>query len=163
MTMAIIVIAALVIVAIIYLAIHRVLINRATLMIRRRAEETTNAAVNAVLPALINRTTPLSLESQTVADVWGKGVMAFEYVVDEQELLNANGQLTVNNLNEALAQYATENDVPTSKGAQESFRVTDWWTYEHELHIDVAYLMNEATKEYVDDLKKVAKSQGQTL
>lgn len=160
MTMAIIIIAALIIVAIIYLAIHRVLINRATLMVRRRAEETTNAAVNAVLPAILGQALPAPLTSQTVADVWGKGVMAFEYVL-EPDLRQLAGDLTAEKLNASLADYAAHHQLPVAKGASAAFRVTDWWEYEHRLHIDVAYLMNEATREYVGDLKKVARSQGE--
>lgn len=161
MTMVIFFIAALLIVAIIYLAIHRVLINRATLIVRRQAENLTNEAVNAVLAEIFHR--PLNLQSQTVADVWGRGVMAFEYVLDQSMLEQAAGQLTVQSLNQALADYATDHQVARVKGAKETFRVTDWWTYERRLHIDIAYLMNEATREYVDDLKKVAKSQGESL
>ncbi len=36
--------------------------------------------------------------------------------------------------------------------------ITDWWEYEHQLHVDVANLMNEATKEYVADLEKLDKA-----
>lgn len=161
MTMVIFFIAALAIVAIIYLAIHRVLINRATLIVRRQAENLTNEAFNAVLAEIFHQ--PLNLESQTVADVWGRGVMAFEYVLEQPMLEKADGQLTVKSLNQALADYATTHQVARVKGAKETFRVTDWWTYEQRLHIDIAYLMNEATREYVDDLKKVAKSQGESL
>ncbi|WP_295746130.1 hypothetical protein [uncultured Limosilactobacillus sp.] len=162
MTMLIFFITALVIVAIIYLAIHRMLINRATLIVRNRAAETTNLAVNAVLSELVNR--QLSLRSETVADVWGRGVMAFEYVLEGQVLSDARAkQLSAVELNSLLAEYAKRQQTPHIDGATETFRVTDWWEYEHRLHIDVAYLMNEATREYVDDLKKVAKSQGEKL
>lgn len=161
MTMVIFFIAALAIVAIIYLAIHRVLINRATLIVRRQAETLTNEAVNAVLTKFFHRS--LNLQSQTVADVWDRGVMAFEYVIEQSTLAEADGQLTVQSMTQALADYATAHQVARVKGAKETFRVTDWWTYEQRLHIDIAYLMNEATREYVDDLKKVAKSQGERL
>lgn len=161
MTMVIFFIAALAIVAIIYFAIHRVLINRATLIVRNRAEEITNSAVNTVLARQFGR--QLGLTSQTVADVWGRGVMAFEYVLDDSLLSEADGKLTVEVLNQALNQYAQEREIPRTDGAAETFRVTDWWSYEKNLHIDIAYLMNEATREYVDDLQKVAKSQGEKL
>ncbi|MCI1957978.1 MAG: hypothetical protein LKJ41_06335 [[Lactobacillus] timonensis] len=162
MTMLIFFITALAIVAIIYLAIHRMLINRATLIVRNRAAEITDAAVNTVLSEVLNR--QLNLRSETVADVWGRGVMAFEYVLEGQVLSDAlTNNLSSSALNGKLAEYAKRQQTPHIEGAAETFRVTDWWEYEHRLHIDVAYLMNEATREYVDDLKKVAKSQGEKL
>lgn len=84
-----------------------------------------------------------------VADVWGKGVMAFEYVVDMPQL-NVEEQewLTKENLTTALDQV----------GAPTPLVITDWWEYEHQLHVDVANLMNEATKEYVADLEKLDKA-----
>lgn len=162
MTMLIFFIAALAIVAIIYLTIHRMLINRATMIVRNRAAATTNLAVNAALTELLNR--QLNLRSETVADVWGRGVMAFEYVLEGQVLSDARANnLSAAELNARLAEYAKQQQTPHIDGAKETFRVTDWWEYEHRLNIDVAYLMNEATREYVDDLKKVAKSQGEKL
>lgn len=39
--------------------------------------------------------------------------------------------------------------------ASQPFIITDWWKYEGILHIDIAYLINEATVEYIKDLEKL--------
>ncbi|MCF0119127.1 MAG: hypothetical protein HUJ64_05160, partial [Limosilactobacillus mucosae] len=55
----------------------------------------------------------------------------------------------------ALNAYAKEKHLDHLPTAAKTFVVTDWWTYEQMLHIDVAYIYNEATREYVMDLRKL--------
>ncbi|QZN93734.1 hypothetical protein KZE55_04190 [Limosilactobacillus panis] len=151
MKIIIICIIAVVVVACLYTVVHRILINRATIMLRRRAQETTDAAVNASLQKLLGW--DRFLNSQLVADVWGKGVLAFEYHFDGNE--KRDTKLTPQNLNEQLGKYANAHQLTAVNKSFSVFRVTDWWQYEGVLHIDVAYILNEATAEYVADLKKL--------
>lgn len=141
---------AIIIVIGLYVAIHRILINRATIMLRNRAQQTTDAAVNASLQQLLGWDQTLS--SQLVADVWGKGVLAFEYHFDSKQ---ANQQFNRDELNQALTSYADQHDLTAVRSGKPVFVVTDWWQYEGILHIDVAYLLNESTVEYVSDLKRL--------
>ena len=124
------------VVVVIYQLVHRTLVKRATIIMQNQAQAATDQA-------------NLPTDSVMVADVWGKGVMAFEYVVDMPQL-NVEEQewLTKENLTTALDQV----------GAPTPLVITDWWEYEHQLHVDVANLMNEATKEYVADLEKLDKA-----
>lgn len=157
------IIAVLLIIGLIYYTIHRLLVNRATIMLRNSARDTTDTAVRACLRQMLRDDQLTIKTSEQVADVWGKGVMAFEYSLDMNQLGFRLGNLNVNKLNEALKSYAKENGIQPVEGAKDPFVVSDWWTYEQLLHIDVAYVMNEATREYVRDLKKVAKSQHEPM
>lgn len=157
------IIAVLLIIGLIYYTIHRLLVNRATIMLRNSARDTTDAAVRDSLRQLLSNDKLTLQTSEQVADVWGKGVMAFEYSLDMNQLGFDLGKLNVAKLNQALKSYAKKNGIQPVEGAKDAFVVSDWWTYEQLLHIDVAYVMNEATKEYVLDLKKVAKSQHQSI
>lgn len=151
-----IIVIAVVLVAVLYVAVHRLLINRATIMLRRQAQSTMDQAVNSVLSDLLGH--QLNLTSQIVADVWGKGVLAFEYSIDckkEGLDLTTNHDFTRHLIGQRLNEYARQVDVRTLPGATRTFVVSDWWTYEGRLHIDVAYLLNEATNEYVADLKRL--------
>lgn len=136
------------VVVVIYQLVHRTLVKRATIIMQNQAQAATDQAVQAALKAHL-RPANLPTDSVMVADVWGKGVMAFEYVVDMPQL-NVKEQewLTKENLTTALDQV----------GAPTPLVITDWWEYEHQLHVDVANLMNEATKEYVADLEKLDKA-----
>lgn len=151
---------AVVIALALYMAIHRILINRATLMLRRRAQDTTDEAVNTSLTHLLHWDQQLS--SELVADVWGKGVLAFEYHFDYRKLkIDPDGE-TFNRemVRQQLVNYAEKHQLKAMKEGTPIFAVTDWWTYEGILHIDVAYLLNEATVEYVADLKKLSHHNG---
>lgn len=163
MSIVLTIIAVILIIGLIYYTIHRLLVNRATIMLRNSARDTTDVAVRTSLRQMLGDDQLTLKTSEQVADVWGKGVMAFEYSLDMNKLGFGVGKLNVNGLNQALASYANENGIQPVEGAKEAFVVSDWWTYEHLLHIDVAYVMNEATREYVTDLKKVAKSQHEPM
>ncbi|MBA2914077.1 hypothetical protein [Limosilactobacillus frumenti] len=151
-----IIVIAVVIVAVLYVVVHRLLINRATIMLRRQAQQTTDQAVNAVISDLLGNS--LNLSSEIVADVWGKGVLAFEYSIDCQKArldLSMNQKFNRKQIEDQLNQYAQQEDIRTLPNAKRTFVVSDWWTYEGRLHIDVAYILNEATNEYVADLKRL--------
>lgn len=139
---------AIVVVTILYVMVHRILINRATIMLRKRAQQTTDEAVNSSLQRLLGWNK--KMDSQLVANVWGKGVLAFEYHFPQEDL----GNLTREELDQALDRYAHDHQLSVENG-NTTFVVTDWWHYEHVQHIDVAYLLNESTQEYVADLKRL--------
>lgn len=140
---------AVILVACLYAVVHRMLIKRATIMLRNSAQQTTDAAMNQSLQTIFGWNKKVG--SQLVADVWGKGVLAFEYHFPQEDL----GQLTRAQLDQALNEYAKDHQLATAEGSRATFVVTDWWQYEKVQHIDVAYLLNEATKEYVADLKRI--------
>lgn len=85
------------------------------------------------------------VRSEPVADVWGHGIMAFEYVLPKTTLTQAD-----------FAQ-AMKAQIPTATGAELSptFVITDWWTRDEQLHMDIAYVVNAATREYVQDVRRV--------
>lgn len=137
---------AVVLVAGLYVWVHRILINRATIMLRQRAQHVTDQAVNQCLQE--DLAWDRSLQSELVADVWGKGVLAFEYHFPVTELASLTRERLEQDLNDYASRHQLANEVA-------AFVVTDWWQYEQVQHVDVAYLLNEATKEYVADLKKI--------
>ena len=141
---------AVIIVIDLYVAIHRILINRATIMLRNRAQQVTDGAVNTGLKKILGW--DKTLASQLVADVWGKGVLAFEYHFDSKD---ADKELDQEQFGKALAEYADQQNLTAIRPGKPVFVVTDWWKYEGILHIDVAYLLNESTVEYVSDLKRL--------
>lgn len=135
----------------VYLVIHRLYLRRATMIMHQQNEQVLDAAVNSsiqeILPGMPK------CDSQLVADVWGKGVMAYEYSIDTKQQAYRDDRINRDVLNQALADYATQHDLTSANPSLPPLIVTDWWVYQGILHIDVAYLSNEATAEYVKDLK----------
>ncbi|MDO4903772.1 MAG: hypothetical protein Q3959_05895 [Limosilactobacillus sp.] len=143
---------AIIVVGILYTVVHRTMMKRATTMMRSHAQAVTDDAVNACLYEMLSW--DKTLDSELVADVWGKGVLAFEYQFAVEDRPN----LTRENLESALDRYAKDHKLDTANGSPATFVITDWWQYEKIQHIDVAYLLNEATKEYIDDLRCLDKA-----
>ncbi|WP_203641876.1 hypothetical protein [Levilactobacillus andaensis] len=153
------VIIGIIIAFIIYEMIRRMIVQRATRMVRRSAEDDTDVAVKAALQRLVNDDVLSEDEcvlqpTETVADVWGRGVMAFEYTMPsgidtERRLPELEAAF-----NDALASFSADHQVK-SVVAGPAFVVSDIWVYEGHLHVDVANLMNESTVEYLKDLKKL--------
>lgn len=142
------------IVVIIYELIHRILIKRATLIVQRRAQSITDQIVFSVLNDKLN-INDCEHQSQLVSDIWGKGVLSFEYNIG---IDNSNSQsipVTRNELENQLNKLAIERDVEFFKQAPQPFKITDWWQGKKKFHMDVTYLMNEASYEYVQDLRKL--------
>lgn len=89
--------------------------------------------------------------SALISDVWGKGVMAFEYRLEVKDLTNADLNGLKKQLEQQLAVQAKAQGI---RGYQQNsaFVVSDIWLKDDILHIDVSYLVNKATVEYVNDM-----------
>lgn len=149
---------AIIVTVLVYLVIRRIISKRAILIITNDAQKTTDEAMNEVLPDLFQQdyieTPNKPVQSETVVDMWGVGVMAFEYrfVVKSNKI---NLDKVRWQLNAQLNKYAEENEIKSFENVPRIFIVTDLWIYLDELHIDVAYVVNESTAEYVKDLAKL--------
>ncbi|WKB73752.1 hypothetical protein QYH53_05715 [Ligilactobacillus animalis] len=89
--------------------------------------------------------------SALISDVWGKGVIAFEYQLEVKDLTNADLNGLKKQLEQQLAVHAKAQGI---RGYQQNraFVVSDIWLKDGILHIDVSYLVNKATVEYVNDM-----------
>ncbi|WP_261810857.1 hypothetical protein [Levilactobacillus humaensis] len=153
------IIIGIIIAIVVYEMIHRMIVQRATRIVRRSAQDDTDMAVKAALQRLVNDQVLSEDEAQiqraeTVADVWGRGVMAFEYSLPAAMDTERRLPELERTLNVALASYSADHQIK-SVGTGSAFIVSDIWEYEDHLHLDVAYLMNESTVEYLKDLKKL--------
>lgn len=153
------IIVAIVVAVLVYLLVHRMISKRAISIITNDAQKVTDAAMNDVLPILIERdyieTPDSQFASETVANMWGAGVMAFEYQFTVRPN-KINFDEVRWQLNSQLNTYADQNDIQSYEDVDRIFIVTDLWTYLDQLHIDVAYVVNESTAEYVKDLAKLS-------
>ena len=82
-------------------------------------------------------------------------MLDFEYHFDyKKENINLD-DFTRQKLAAKLDEYAKQHHLKMAPNASQPFIITDWWKYEGILHIDIAYLINEATVEYIEDLEKL--------
>ncbi|GEK28451.1 hypothetical protein, partial [Furfurilactobacillus siliginis] len=149
---------------IIYRVVQRMIVRHASTIVTSDAQSTTAEAMTAALEQMVTEHTLVDAQRhysdvQTVADVWGRGVMAFEFTI-ASGMLAADELPTLRRpLNNALGEYAGAHHVKRISTAHPTFIVTDLWLFEGNIHIDVAYLMNESTVEYIQDLKKLSASE----
>ena len=120
--------------------------KRAMTVLLRHSQRVTDQVVTKAL-AQLNLTAPAA--SQAVADVWGHGVMAFSYQVPSDEPISET------TLNAALAAVADDETIASSDISYPAFVVTDLWHREHKLNFDVAFITNQATIDYVEDLSRL--------
>lgn len=83
--------------------------------------------------------------------------MAFEYHLAVGMAAEHQVARLEHAFNEALAGFSVDHQVKAVISGP-AFVVSDIWVYEERLHVDVAYLMNESTVEYLKDLKKIDSS-----
>ncbi|RXT59209.1 hypothetical protein [Lacticaseibacillus chiayiensis] len=91
------------------------------------------------------------LVSKPMTDIWGHGIMAFSYQLPLQ-----TKTLKQQPLEQALQNAAEELDIASSDPALPPFVITDFFVLDGQLHVDVAFITNEATIEYVRDVNRVA-------
>lgn len=152
------IIIAAIIVFVIYEMVHRFLIKRATLIVRQRAQSITNKVVFTVLNEVVGLNN-CDQHSKLVSDIWGKGVLSFEYNLDSSVIDHEGlAKLSREKLERQLNVVARQQGVKYYPEATQAFKITDWWQGKKQFHMDVTYLMNKASFEYVHDLKKLSES-----
>ena len=152
------VIVAVLLAFLIYYWIHRIIINKTVNKTLDEAQKTTEAALLETIPFMVNAgyvaKQPEHLESEKIANIWGKGVAAFEFElpagINVKNLDLIKWQTTIE-----LQSYAKQNRLNYLDNAKNAFTVTDIWLKSERLHLDVAFMINEATSEYVSDLNKL--------
>lgn len=153
------ILVGLVLAIIIYEVLRRQVLKRTTAKIKLAGQRTVDTAMTAVLAQLASSVVAQqvsgNLHSAPVADVWGRGVMAFEYVLKTPGMTAVDLPEVRRILNNHLQAYARDEQLTAFQNAGPALRVTDTWLRDGELHVDVAYLMNEATLEYLEDLRRL--------
>ncbi|WP_407891387.1 hypothetical protein [Lacticaseibacillus sp. N501-2] len=117
-------------------------------VLMRHNQKACDAAVFQALAQLGVAPAP-KVSSQPVADVWGHGIMAFEY-----QMPNVTPPMALDQFQHALHAQTGASNANSVKLAP-SLVVTDWWTRDDMTHFDVAYVSNAATREYVQDVRRV--------
>lgn len=140
----------LVVVVILWIIRKRWRRNKAIQMLLQHSQRLTDQAMTTALNALAFPT-PQPLVPKPITDIWGHGVMAFSYVLPLK-----TKTLKRQSLETALQQVAEELDIASSDPALPPFVITDFFVLEGQLHVDVAFITNEATIEYVRDVNRVA-------
>ena len=108
-----------------------------------------NVTDRVVAAALQNLDMTPATKSTAVADVWGHGVMAFSYQVQHEPVISRE------ELNLALARVADQETIASSDISYPAFLVTDLWQRDGRLNFDVAFMTNQATIDYVEDLNRL--------
>ena len=124
--------------------------KKALKLIQLDSQKLTDSVMEASLKKLKLLNESLAA-SALISDVWGKGVMAFEYQLEVKDLTNADLNGLKKQLEQQLAVQAKAQGI---RGYQQNsaFVVSDIWLKDDILHIDVSYLVNKATVEYVNDM-----------
>ena len=147
------VLISIIIVIIIYEMTHRLLVKRATLIVQKRAQNITDEIVFTVLKDQL-KIKNCGQQSRLVSDIWGKGVLSFEYDIGTTN--NEEGvAISRDQLERQLNKLALNRKIEFFQSAQQPFKITDWWQGKKKFHMDFTYLMNEASYENVHDLHKL--------
>ncbi|TMS99297.1 hypothetical protein FD688_07250 [Apilactobacillus kunkeei] len=90
------------------------------------------------------------IEVHDLSNIWGRNIYAFEYVISQCQTDELNGDL-INRIKYAI-KVANE-----SKRFNHEVVLTDSFVRDKQVHVDLAYLLNSATYEYVLDMRQLNK------
>ncbi|CAI2613136.1 hypothetical protein AKUA2003_08880 [Apilactobacillus kunkeei] len=105
-----------------------------------------NGLVNNVLEKEKNEI----IEVHDLSDIWGRNIYVFEYVISQDQLDEENDEL-INKIEQSIKRA---ND---SKKFNHQVILTDSFERDNQVHVDLAYLLNAATYEYVLDMQQLKK------
>lgn len=92
----------------------------------------------------------------SVADVWGQSVIGFNYKADLNRKLE-NQDIFIKELeskiNGLLQEFSIKHQLEDQNGPL--LRVSDIWIHDQVLELDIVYLINQQTKDYLKDLSKL--------
>lgn len=154
------IVIAVVLAFVLYLLVHRFVVSSGTRKTHENALSQTQIALQASLLRLVDEqfiaNKPEIIARATIPDGWGRGVMAFEFVINLPPTTPEQLQLFRQRLNKALSEFTrTHNIVSANQTGATAFLITDLWQHETRVHLNVAFLINEATVEYINDLHKI--------
>jgi hypothetical protein len=145
----------------VYNLIHYIFVTRPGRKRLALAQRIANEAVKASINKLVEQKalSPFDesdFKSEDIAEVWGRGVMAFEYHLPVVKINDSIPEFR-QSLTKTLEQYSDDHHMHahTEQADRPAFMVTDVWQLDDRVHFDVAYLINTTTIEYVDDLKRL--------
>lgn len=85
-----------------------------------------------------------------MSNIWGRNIYAFEYVISQYKTDELNDKL-INKIKEAI------DEANQSKRFNHEVVLTDSFVRDNQVHVDLAYLLNAATYEYVLDMRQLNK------
>ncbi|GAD17448.1 hypothetical protein ABC628_07760 [Lentilactobacillus otakiensis] len=145
----------------VYNLIHYIFVTRPGRKRLALAQRIANEAVKSSINKLVEQKSlspfdESDFKSEDIAEVWGRGVMAFEYHLPVTKINNSILEFR-QALSNTLEQYGDNHHMHahTEQADRPAFMVTDVWQLDDRVHFDVAYLINTTTIEYVDDLKRL--------
>lgn len=129
-------------------AVFRIRRNKALAIMQNASLEITNQAFKETIaliciPGFDGKNAKETHKAEMISDVWGKGVMAFEYSLDAPKV-------KTNELDAIRNKLKGLNGLPC-------FVVSDIWTFAGVLHIDISHVVNQATVDYLHDVTKSEK------
>ncbi len=139
-------------------AVLRIRRNKALAIMQNASLETTSQAFKETIamicvPGFDGKNAEKIHKVEMISDVWGKGVMAFEYSLDAPEVKTNELGTIRDKLAEALEEYAKGKKLRGLNGLP-CFVVSDIWIFAGVLHIDISHVVNQATVDYLHDVTK---------
>lgn len=132
--------------------IKRKRIAKAATIVRNASETIVNNAMIQVAKQLkMDGMEFDGAKGKSVADVWGQSVVGFNYHANLKHSMDI--KLIESKINKILAEYCRKHQLEDEDGPQ--LKVSDIWLNQNHLELDVVYLINRQTKDYLNDLSKL--------
>ncbi|MFD1671166.1 hypothetical protein ACFQ5M_03535 [Agrilactobacillus yilanensis] len=163
MVIVLITLVSVILIIAIYYIIKRIRRNAALRILLRHSQKLTN---KTLLQTLNDETQDYQqifdykndLTSDPVQDIWGRGIMVFEYRMllkaDHEDDARLFDQKFLRQFEATLNKHALENGIISSMPKYPPFIISDSWVLTGCFHLDIAFMTNKPTIEYVKDMRK---------
>ena len=158
-----------ILVIVIYYIIKRIRRNSALKILLRHSQKLSDKTLTQTLQGDLPKYQQIfeltdTITSDPVQDVWGKGIMVFEYRLLLQKGHDDDDRLFDKKFMRAfegqLNAHALENGIISSMPKYPPFIVSDYWVLSGCFHLEIAFMTNKPTIEYAKDTRKADLEKG---
>ena len=103
---------------------------------------------------LIPQRSEYIISSGLLSKVWGRGIFAYDYVLNFNFADSKKLHRFSDYFNESLAAYCRQHGLTTRSGLS-LYVVAEAWCYSQKIHLNVAYVYNSATIDYLKDIHRL--------
>lgn len=110
--------------------------------------EASTKILDRIVKKQIDRKKAHLIKRRDLSEVWERNIYVYEYIIEYADDIYSN-QSFINDLKNNVKQLNEEKEY------NHKIVVTDSFVLHNKIHVDLAYLLNSATYEYVLDMRKV--------
>ena len=88
------------------------------------------------------------VQQKYIGDIWGRNIELYNLIIQSKKDENLRHKIE-----KSLSNYCKQHNLINKYGTM--IRISDFWYKDNQLELDLVLLVNDKTKEYLDDIHRI--------